>query len=199
MTSLLFIFLILVSANRLLLNKTCSNILPVTFNIYCINFFDIYIYKYIYIKAINSLGGATVFNTLDMRSDYWQVGMKTEDIPKTAFSTMCVQYEWKLMPQGLSESAATFQNLVNCIMAGQQYEILIVYLGDIIAFGKDYNEHLKRLEEVLKCLQNANLKLALDKCNFLNLKVIYLGHIISQREIKSYLAKMKVIAKYPQL
>ena len=49
--------------------------------------------------AMNSLGGASIFSTLDMRSGYWQVGMKKEDVPKTAFSTMYGQYEWKRMPQ----------------------------------------------------------------------------------------------------
>ena len=147
--------------------------------------------------TMNSLGGASIFSTLDMRSGYWQVGMKKEDVPKTAFSTMYGQYEWKRMPQGLSGSVATFQGLVGYVMAGLQYEILIVYSDDIIVFGKDYNEHLQRLE-VLKRLRNANLKLSPNKCHFMKTKVTYLGHIVSRAEIKPDQAKVKAIAEYPQ-
>ena len=148
--------------------------------------------------AMNSLGGVTIFSTLDMRSGYWQVGMKEDDIPKTAFSTMYGQYEWTRMPQGLSGSAATFQRLVDCVMAGLQYETLIVYLDDIIVFGKNYIEHLQKLEEVLKRLQNANLKLSPNKCHFMKTRVTYLDHIVSQGEIKPDPAKVKAIAEYPQ-
>ena len=83
-------------------------------------------------------------------------------------------------------------------MAGLQCETLIVYLDDIIVFGKDYNEHLQRLEEVLKRLQNANLKLSPNKCHFMKTKVTYLGHIVSRGEIKPDQAKVKAIAEYPQ-
>ena len=64
------------------------------------------------------------------------------------------------MPQRLFGLVAIFQWFIYYAMAGLQYETLIVYLDDIIVFGKDYNEHLQRLEEVLKRLQNANLKLS---------------------------------------
>ena len=83
-------------------------------------------------------------------------------------------------------------------MAGLQYETLIVYLDDIIVFGTDYNEYLQRLEEVLKRLQNVNLKLSPYKCHFMKTRVTYLGHIVSQGEIKPDPAKVKAIAEYPQ-
>ena len=148
--------------------------------------------------AMNNLGEASIFSTLDMRSGYWQVGMKKEDVPKTAFSTMYGQNEWKRMPQGLCGLAATFQRLIDYVMTGLQYETLIVYLEDIIEFGKYYNEHLQRLEEVLKRLQNANLKLSPNKCHFMKTKVTYLVHIVSRGEIKPDQAIIKAIAEYPQ-
>ena len=97
--------------------------------------------------AINCLSGATIMSTIDMSSGYWQVGMEPASVPKTAFSTMYGQYEWKRMPMGLMNSASTFQRTVDCIMAGLQYESLIVYLDDIIMYGVDYAEHESRLRE----------------------------------------------------
>jgi hypothetical protein len=40
----------------------------------------------------DSLGGATVLNTLDETGGYWQVAVKKSDRPKTAFTTHCGTY-----------------------------------------------------------------------------------------------------------
>lgn len=62
------------------------------------------------------------------------------------------------MPYGLRNSAATFQMVMDCLMAGLQYETIITYIDDLIIFGSTFEEHLHRLEEVLLRLQQANLK-----------------------------------------
>jgi hypothetical protein len=144
--------------------------------------------------AINCLSGATYFTTLDLRSGFFQVEMKESDIEKTAFSTVYGLYEFTRMPQGLSNSSSTFQRVMDCIMAGLQYECLIVYLDDLIVFGKTYDEHLGRLEEVMDRLKKANMKLSPKKCHFMKTKVSYLGHVVSQGSIQPHPDKVKAIA-----
>lgn len=61
--------------------------------------------------------------------------------------------------------------------------MLFVYLDNLIIFGKSYNKHLQRLEEVLKRLEKANMKLSARKCQFLKTKVAYLGHVVSHGSI----------------
>ena len=67
--------------------------------------------------ALNNLSGATVFSTLDLRSGYHhQIEMDPNDIFKTLFSTPHGQFEFLCMPQGLSNSAGTFQRVMDCIL-----------------------------------------------------------------------------------
>ena len=48
-----------------------------------------------------------------------------------------------------------------------------VYVDDIVIFSDTWGEHLKRLEEVLFWLKQANLTLNLSKSDFVKAKVIY--------------------------
>jgi hypothetical protein len=148
--------------------------------------------------AMNSLGGALYFSTLDLKSGFFQVEMEEEDISKTAFTTSYGLFEFVTMPQGLRNSAATFQMVMDCLMAGLQYETMITYIDDLIIFGSTFKEHLHRLEEVLSRLQQANLKLSPKKCHLLKTKISYLGHVISSGIIQPDPNKIHAIVNYPR-
>ncbi len=58
-------------------------------------------------ESLDSLAGATVFSTLDLKSGYWQVKMHAASQPLTVF-TMGF-YECARMPFRLTNAPATFQ------------------------------------------------------------------------------------------
>ena len=49
------------------------------------------------------------------------------------------------MPFGLTNAPATFQRLMECVLAGLTYEQYLIYLDDIIVFSSSFDEHLQRL------------------------------------------------------
>ena len=66
--------------------------------------------------TLDSLNGACIFTSLDLKSGYWQVELDEESIPLTAFTVGPLGfYECVRMPFGLTNAPATFQK-VNGIM-----------------------------------------------------------------------------------
>ena len=64
---------------------------------------------------LNSLAGAQVFSTIDLSKGYYQVTVREEDIPKTAFRTPLGLFEWRVMPFGLTGAPATFMSMMDHI------------------------------------------------------------------------------------
>lgn len=66
--------------------------------------------------TLGSLNGATLFTTLDLAFGYWQVEVDTADKEKAAFLTSQGYLEFKV-PFGLTNAPATFQHLMECVLA----------------------------------------------------------------------------------
>ncbi|KAJ8016328.1 hypothetical protein DPEC_G00006050 [Dallia pectoralis] len=147
--------------------------------------------------ALDSLNQAQWFSTLDLASGYWQVEVDPIDRPKTAFSTRQGLFEFNVLSFGLCNAPSTFQRLMDVVLADSQWTSCLVYLDDIIVFGRSFQEHLIRLDEVLSKLSRANLKVKPAKCNLFASQVQYLGHIISAKGVMADPAKIEAVRSWP--
>ena len=134
-------------------------------------------------ETLDTLAGAKLFSTLDLRSGYWQVQVNPEHRDKTAFCTPEGLFEFNVMPFGLCNAPATFQRLMDSVLAGLHWKTCLVYIDDIIVVGKSFDDHLCNLQVVLERLRQAGLKLHPSKCHLLQHKVTYLGHVVSAQGI----------------
>ena len=98
-------------------------------------------------ETLDSLSGAKWFSTLDLYSGYWQGGVENEDKPKTAFITRKGLFRFQVLPFGLCNAPATFEQLMEVVLAGLQWDICLIYLDDIITFGKSFDEAVENLEK----------------------------------------------------
>lgn len=147
-------------------------------------------------EILDSLGKSVYFTTLDLKSGFHQIEMNKKDIEKTAFSTGQGHYEFTRMPFGLKNAPATFQRAMNSILADYIGIICFVYLDDIIIIGYNLENHLENVSKVLKRLADFNLKIQLDKCEFLRTETEFLGHVITPNGIKANPDKIQKILEW---
>ena len=88
------------------------------------------------------------------------------------------------MPFGLCNAPATFQRLMNTVLGDTLWKYTMDYIDDISIFSETWEDHLKHIEEVLRRLRNAKLKINANKCYFATRKMQFLGHLIGVEGIK---------------
>ncbi|KAI4904285.1 hypothetical protein NFI96_007443, partial [Prochilodus magdalenae] len=148
-------------------------------------------------ESLDALGNSQLFSTLDLTAGYFQVAVDDTDREKTAVTTPFGLFEWCRMPFGLCNAPATFQRLMGVVLGDLTFDILLVYLDDIIIFSRDFKSHCERLELVFNRLRHHGLKLKPSKCFLLKPEVKFLGHIISAKGIQVDAEKVKVLDTWP--
>ena len=147
--------------------------------------------------CIDALATAKYFSLGDSSAAYHQIRMKEEDIPKTAFITKFGLYEWVTLPMGLSGAPFCYTRLMELALAGLQWNTCVIYLDDVIVFGKMFKKHLSRLPEVLERFRSAGLKLKPEKCQFFQKEVKFLGYLLSAKGVKPHLDNIEKIRNWP--
>ena len=148
--------------------------------------------------CLDAMSESTLFTMVDMTSGYHQVPVKESDIPKTAFVTKYGLFEFLRMPMGLKSSAQTFQRVMELALQGLQWSICLIYLDDVIIYSKTFDEHILRLGLVLQRIREAGLKLKPNKCQFLQSKVTFLGHVVSSAGVEPNPDNLKKIEDWPR-
>ena len=93
----------------------------------------------------DQLQGDKYFSKIDLRSGYYQLKIRPSDVPKTAFVTRYGQYEFTIMPFGLTNSPAYFMNLMNKVFMEELDKFVVVFIDDILIYYKSVEEHEQHL------------------------------------------------------
>ena len=141
------------------------------------------------------LRGSTIYSALDMTSGYHHMELSEEAKPKSAFVTTIDKYEFNRCPFGLAQAPAYFQRLVNKVLVALPFTF--GYLDDVLIYSPNVKTHLKHLRQVFQRMREADLRLKMEKCNFLKAHLQYLGHIISGKGIEPVPEKLESIKKMP--
>ena len=102
---------------------------------------------------------------LDSNSAYYKVKLADEaSKDRTAFATRRGLFRFKVMCFGLSNAPATYSRLMDQIMHGLTYEMVLTFLDDLIVFADCFESCCTRLPLVLDRIRSAKLKLKPSKC-----------------------------------
>jgi len=147
--------------------------------------------------ALHSLRGAKYFNTIDLLSGYWQLGMTQRAKERSAFCTRRGLYQFTRMPFGLSNAPASFCRLMQIILHDLLYVCCICYLDDIIVFGETPEQLMENLDRVFTRLKEKGLKAKPSKCVLFRSPIDFLGHMVSADGIQPQPDKLAAIRDWP--
>ena len=127
-------------------------------------------------ELFDRLHGTRYFSKLDLRSGYWQIRVREEDVPKTAFRSRYGSYEWLVLPMGLTNAPATFMHLMNQIFRPYLDQFVIVFLDDVLIYSRTLAEHRRHVRLALDVLRKHQLYAKESKCEFFRDHIDFLGH-----------------------
>nr|GEW70460.1 putative reverse transcriptase domain-containing protein [Tanacetum cinerariifolium] len=100
---------------------------------------------------------SSVYSKIDLRSDYHQLRVREQDVPKTVFRTRYGHYEFQVMPFGLTNAPTVFMDLMNRVCKPYLDKFVIVFIDDILIYSKNEKEHKEHLKAILELLKKEKL------------------------------------------
>ncbi len=87
-------------------------------------------------------------------------------------------FQCEVMPFGLKNSAATFQRIMDNLVANVSN--VKCYVDDVIVHSATMEDHVEHLEKAMSLLRKRGLRVRLRKCFFMQPRVQLLGQIIDR-------------------
>ncbi|GFX65983.1 retrovirus-related Pol polyprotein from transposon opus [Trichonephila clavipes] len=97
---------------------------------------------------ITNIPHTNIMSSLDLRSGYFQLAVKSSDAAKTAFVNKNGTFAFKRMPLGLSGAAPNFQKARDILKL-----VLGRFVDDVIISSPSFAHHVEYLREILTLLQ----------------------------------------------
>ena len=144
---------------------------------------------------MDDLEGAKLFSCMDLPSAYWHVPMEKSSIEKTAFEVPGGKYEMLRMPFGLKNSQSTQQRLMDRVLG--KIPKTSTYVDNILTHAVTTGEQFRNLEAIFTQLQDSNLSLRIDKCEFLRESVEQFGFIVDKHGLRPTGDGVRKINMYP--
>ena len=127
--------------------------------------------------CIDRVGLAKFVSKFDLLKGYWQVPLTSRAKELSAFVTSDNFLQYHVMPFGVRNAPATFQRLVNRVLAGMRG--CDAYIDDVV-YSTSWTHHLDQINELFTRLAAANLTVNLAKCELGKASVTYLGKIVGR-------------------
>ncbi|KAF7174555.1 hypothetical protein CNMCM6106_009110 [Aspergillus hiratsukae] len=134
-------------------------------------------------ETLRMMAKAVWYTKLDVSAAFHKIRIKEGDEWKTAFRTRFGSFEWLVTPFGLTGAPATFQRYINSVLREFLDVCVSAYIDDVIIFTNgSLQEHRSQVMQVLKKLEEAGLQLDINKCEFEQKRVKYLGYIVDSEQ-----------------
>ncbi|XP_037574343.1 uncharacterized protein LOC119456585 [Dermacentor silvarum] len=137
------------------------------------------------------------FSSMDLKTGYRQIEVGNRGPEKTALMAPDDLFEFKVMPLGLCYVSATFERVVDTVLAGLKWQTCLVYLDDVVVFATNFDDHLRWLETVLEAIESSELTLKPEKFRFAYEERLFRGHVLKS-VVRLDPQKAAGIAEFPR-
>lgn len=117
-------------------------------------------------QMIDSTAGHEMLSFMDAFAGYNQIKLAKEDQDNMAFITHKGVFAYTVLPFGLLNAGATFQQAMDTIFAHQGGRNVQIYVDDMIVKSIKATEHITDLIETFENVRKHNMRLNPSKCSF---------------------------------
>ncbi len=138
-------------------------------------------------RYLTQLNIIVIFNKLRMHSNSEYL---------TIFIISFDFYKYHVMSFELINDSTFYQHYMNNVLFDYLHQFCQIYLDDIIIYSKTLKKHKQHVWLILNRLQEADLQININKCEFYVQKTIFLELLISIEELKMNLRKMQAVVDW---
>ena len=142
-----------------------------------------------YYHFFNKVTKGKKFTKLDVCQAYNNIAIRKEDRILITINTHLGQLLWNRLPYDIAPAAAHFQETIDQTLAG--IPMCNCRVDDILISGKDDEEHMRVLNDVIHRLEKQGYKCRLEKSEFMKDSVVYLGLTVRKDGISPVKSKIK--------
>ncbi len=143
-------------------------------------------------KTLQEIEGFSFATALDLNMCYYTIRLDPDASKICTIIFPWGKCSYKRLPMSIAGSPDIFQEKMSELMKILEY--VRAFLDDLLCISKlSLEDHLEKLEEVLRQICNAGLKVNAAKLTFCALEIEYLGYVLTRDGIKPQSNKVQAI------
>ena len=125
--------------------------------------------------CLDTLSGNEWFSKLDANNAYYQMSVKSEDRPKTAFIAKYGLFHFTRMSFGLCNAPSTYARAIDLVLRGLNWQIVLA-----LVMGRNFKDDINNLMLVFEQFREYGIKLKAKKCDLCKKEVCFLGRKVTR-------------------
>ena len=145
--------------------------------------------------VLQEVSAHKIFSSIDLRGAYHQLLLRPEERHLTAFEGDGKLYEFTRLPFGVMNGVPAFTRALQEVTDGLKG--VTTYLDDIVIGGSTPEEHDDNLRAFLLRARECGLSLSSQKCRFRQRKLVFLGHVFEDGEMRPDPERLQPLLDFP--